>query len=147
MEKAQGSFTVHGQYVKDLSFENPNAPDSLMAQEQPQIGISLDIKINQIDETSYEVVLAIQIKADSGEKKVFLIELSYAGLFSIESDDEEELEKQLLVQCPLYLFPYVRRIVSDLTRDGGFIPLMLQPIDFFGLYLQKKSTGNDNIIN
>lgn len=142
--ESKGSFIIHGQYIKDLSFENPNAPDSLMAEEKPQINISLDVKVEQINEATFEVTLLCHIKADAADKNMFIVELSYAGLFAVEAEEDEELERLLLVQCPHYLFPFVRRIVSDMTRDGGFIPLLLQPVDFFGLYLQKKGTVNDN---
>lgn len=144
MLQNQGSFVVHGQYIKDLSFENKNAPASLMVQDQPQINISFDIKVDMVDENTFEVTAITQVKADAKEQNLFLVELTYSGLFSVEASGEEELEKVLLVQCPNYLFPYIRRIVSDVTRDGGFIPLLLQPIDFFGLYQQKKNTVNDN---
>lgn len=143
----QGEFIVHGQYIKDLSFENPNAPESLMSESKPEINISFDIKVDQVNEEAFEVTILTNIKAVEEEKSIFIIELAYAGIFSITEEDEEELEKRLLVQCPTYLFPYIRRVISDLTRDGGFIPLMLQPIDFLGLYTQKRGTVNDNTGN
>lgn len=142
---SQGEFAVHGQYVKDLSFENPNAPDTLINQIKPEINVAFDIKVDQVNEEVFEVTINTNVKADTPEKSVFVIELAYSGLFSISAEDEDELEKQLLVQCPLYLFPYIRRIISDLTRDGGFVPLLLQPVDFLGLYIQKKESTNDNV--
>ncbi|MCE2993543.1 MAG: protein-export chaperone SecB [Candidatus Jidaibacter sp.] len=142
-EKAQGSFVVHGQYVRDLSFENPKAPFSFQIEEQPAFDVSVDVKTRQIDENNvYEVVLNIVTKAIVQNEPLFVVALEYAGIFQIETTGDSSLERVLLVDCPNMLYPYARRIVSDATRDGGYPAVSLNPMDFLGLYLQRKSSEN-----
>lgn len=139
MEKNQNSFNVIAQYIKDLSFENPKAPASLtLADNQGNINVSVNVNVNQVQPEHFEVELAVNITAGSEKEAIFLFEIKYAGLFAITLEDKDELERVLLVHCPNMLFPYVRRLISDTTRDGGFSPLMLNPVDFMGLYLKKK---------
>jgi len=134
----QGSVLVNAQYIKDLSFENPRAPYSLMETEKPNINIDLDVKADQIHENTFEVIINVAVSADAGGA-IFVVDLSYAGLFTITDDmNQNAKEMVLLVHCPNILFPYARRIISDITRDGGFPPLMLSPVDFMGLYHAKK---------
>lgn len=132
------SVVVNAQYIKDLSFENPKAPEAFMMKEQPAIDVALDVTVNPLDENVFEVVLSIHAKAIVDEKDVFIIELDYAGVFTVSTEDINEREVTLLVYCPAILFPYARRIVSDVSRDGGYPPLMIAPIDFMSLYLNKK---------
>lgn len=129
---------VNVQYVKDISFENPKAPMSFTTNEVPQMDVNVDLNVQSFEKDLYEVALAIQVSAKAKEEKVFLIELTYAGLFTAKFQNKEDLEKVLLVQCPHILFPYARRIISDMTRDGGYAPLYVNPIDFMHLYLQNK---------
>ncbi len=132
--------TINAQYVKDLSFENPGAPESLIGKgESPQIGVSVDIQVKPLQDKVFEVNLIIAANADLKGKKLFVAELSYAGVFSVDVP-QEELEPVLMIYCPGMLFPFARRIVSDATRDGGFPPLMLDPIDFSALFSQHKSS-------
>ena len=133
-------FIVKGQYVKDLSFENPNAPHSLLiAGNSPKIEVSVDLKAVKIQEDVYEMILHLTAKSTTMDgKALYLAELVYAGIFEIANVPEERLESLLMIECPFVLFPFARRVISDITRDGGFPPLMLDPIDFHTLYLQNK---------
>lgn len=131
---------VRAQYIKDLSFENPGAPQSLMPKkEQPRLEVSVDINAQQVSDDLFEVALKISAKAEAEASPMFLVELSYAGLFAIENLTREQIEPLLFVDCPYIIFPFARRVVADATRDGGFPPLMLEPIDFHRLYAQRKS--------
>jgi len=135
---AQRQVVINAQYIKDLSFENPGAPETLINKgKTPQIDVSVDVQVKQIEEKSYEVSLIIGAKAQIEEKSLFVTELSYGGIFTV---DVPESEKQpvLMIYCPGLLFPYARRIISDATRDGGFPPLMLDPIDFANLFAQHQ---------
>ena len=136
--QTQRQVVINTQYIKDLSFENPGAPGSLVGnRETPKIDVSVDVQIQKLAPNSFEVALVISANANINDKKLFLVELSYGGIFSINVP-EEELEPVLMIYCPNILFPYARRIVSDSVRDGGFPPLMLDPIDFAVLYQQHK---------
>ena len=133
-QQAQRQVIINVQYIKDLSFENPGAPGSLVGnRETPKIDVSVDVQIQKLAPNSFEVALAVSANASINDKKLFLVELSYAGIFTIDVPDAE-LEPVLMIYCPNMLFPYARRIVSDSVRDGGFPPLMLDPIDFAALY-------------
>jgi preprotein translocase subunit SecB len=126
---------VLSQYVKDLSFENPNAPAVYQWQGQPQIDVQFNIGSNQVGDDAYEVVLKIDVKAMAADKTAFQVELSYAGLFALRNIPNEQLQPFLLAEAPRILFPFARRILADTVRDGGFPPLMLEPIDFSQLYM------------
>jgi len=139
-EAAAPAVSISGQYIKDLSFENPNAPASLANQkEAPKIEVSLNIEAKGLQENMYEVALKVTAKATSENNTLFVAELSYAGLFTLNNVTDEQKELVLLIHCPTILFPFARRVLSDATRDGGFQPLMLEPIDFAALYQQRKA--------
>jgi preprotein translocase subunit SecB len=123
------------QYVKDLSFENPNAPLVYQWQDQPRIDVQFNIGSNSVGEDVYEVSLKIDVRATVGEQTAFAVELLYAGLFGLRNVPQEQLQPFLLAEAPRILFPFARRIVSDTVRDGNFPPLMLEPIDFGALYM------------
>ena len=125
------------QYVKDLSFENPNAPAVYQWQGQPQIDVQFGIASQSVGEDVYEATLKIDIKSVAANQTAFQIELVYAGLFAIRNVPEDQLPPFLLAEAPRLLFPFARQIVSNAVRDGGFPPLMLEPIDFGALYLQQ----------
>jgi preprotein translocase subunit SecB len=128
---------VLAQYTKDLSFENPNAPQSLAPQPQPpQINIQINVGANNITGDEYEVSLSIEGKAESAGKLMFSFELIYGGVFRLVNIPRENLSPMLLIECPRLLFPFAREIVATAVRDGGFPPLMLDPVDFVGLYRQ-----------
>jgi preprotein translocase subunit SecB len=133
---------VNAQYVKDLSFENPRAPRSLQAQEgQPKVDVQVDVKATKLADDVYEVVLTTTVHGSGDEGKLFLAELSYGGVFNLEGLAEEHLQAVLLVECPRLLFPFARNIIADVTRDGGFPPLLIQPVDFAALYQQSQQEG------
>ena len=126
------------QYVKDLSFENPRAPMGLQpGQSRPEIQIQVDVQARQLGEEQYEVVLELSANAQSGDTPVFMLELTYGAVFSLANIPPDSLQPLLLIECPRLIFPYARRIVSDATRDGGFPPLMIDPIDFVSLYRRR----------
>ena len=129
------------QYTKDLSFENPNAPQSLQMEVQPRIEINVNVNAKRAGEDLYEVELKIEAKAMAGETTAFVVDLLYGGLFGLRNLPEEALEPFLVVEAPRILFPFARRIVADATRDGGFPPLLLEPIDFGSLYMAQQQQG------
>ena len=125
------------QYVKDLSFENPNAPAVFQWQGQPQIDVQFNIGANQVADDVHEVILKIDVKAESEDKTAFQVELSYAGLFGLRNIPDEQVQPFLLAEGPRLIFPFARRVLADAVRDGGFPPLLLEPIDFGALYMQQ----------
>jgi preprotein translocase subunit SecB len=129
---------ILGQYLKDLSFENPHAPQSLNTQAgQPEISISVNVNARTLSPTDYEVELHLEAKASHEQKVVFAADLLYAGVFRLENIPQESLHPVVLIECPRMLFPFARQVLADATRNGGFPPLMLDPIDFAGMY-QKR---------
>jgi preprotein translocase subunit SecB len=128
---------VLAQYTKDLSFENPNAPQSLMGGQQPQINIQVNVSANPLAETDIEVSLKLEGKAEHQGKVLFNFELDYAGVFRIQNVPQESLQAVVLIECPRLLFPFAREIVANAVRNGGFPPLLLDPIDFVALYRQR----------
>ena len=129
------------QYVKDLSFENPNAPAVFQWQGQPQIDVQFNIGASQVADDVHEVVLKIDVKAESEDKTAFQVELSYAGLFGLRNIPEEQVQPFLLAEGPRLIFPFARRVLADAVRDGGFPPLLLEPIDFGALYMQQAEAS------
>ena len=126
---------IRTQYVKDLSFENPSAPNRPPeAERSPDITVNVQVEVRRLNETTFEVILQVTASAHYEGKPVFLVELTYAGVFALIGIPQEAMEPALLVECPRLLFPFARRIVADVTRDGGFPPLLLAPIDFLALY-------------
>ncbi|WP_300542678.1 protein-export chaperone SecB [Maricaulis sp.] len=140
---AQPHLRVLAQYVKDLSFENPGAPDTLRpGQQAPGIDMSIDVQARSLGENQFEVALSINARASrdkEGNDVVFIAELTYAGLFQMENIADADREPFLLIECPRQIFPFARRILADATRDGNFPPLMLDPVDFAALYRQQLS--------
>ena len=137
-EAAQAAqLNVLAQYIKDLSFENPNAPTSLQQQGQPpQINIQINVSAINLSETEFEVTLSVEGKAENAGKVMFSFELAYAGVFRIVNVPKENLHPLVMIECPRLLFPFAREIIASAVRDGGFPPLMLDPVDFVGLYRQ-----------
>lgn len=136
------SMRVLAQYLKDLSFENPKAPTSFQSDgSAPAIDVNVDVNARSLGQNQYEVELSVGARANRGDDVVFVVESAYAGLFLIEHVPADQLEAVMLVECPRLLFPFLRQIISDATRDGNFPPLMLEPIDFYGIYLQRKAQG------
>jgi preprotein translocase subunit SecB len=128
---------VVAQYIKDLSFENPNAPQSLQIQQQPQIGIQINVNATPLSETDIEVSLTLEGKAEAGEQVLFAFELDFAGIFRIQGVPPESMQPVVLIECPRLLFPFAREIIASTVRNGGFPPLLLDPVDFVALYRQR----------
>ncbi len=133
---------VLAQYLKDLSFESPRVPKSLMAgQPAPEVGVHVDVKVGSPGEGVFEVTLTMRVEAKAETEVVFLVEVSYAGLFTLPGLPPEHHRPVLLIEGPRLLFPFVRAIVAGATRDGGFPPLLVNPIDFADLY-RRQAQGN-----
>jgi preprotein translocase subunit SecB len=145
---------VNIQYTKDLSFEVPNAPSIYtILRSAPQVNINLDVQVRRIEENQpvFEVILAARAEAtvarpegaaNGAEEKpmvVFIADLSYAGIFTLNGVPENQQEPILLVECPRLLFPFARNILADVTRDGGFPPVMLAPVDFLSLWQSRRA--------
>lgn len=128
---------IISQYVKDLSFENPNAPSVYQWQGQPQIDVQFNIGSNKVADDVWEVLLKIDVKAVAADRVAFQVELAYAGLFGIRNVPEDQIQPFCYAEAPRLIFPFARRVLADAVRDGGFPPLMLEPIDFAGLYMQQ----------
>lgn len=133
--------SVNAQYIKDLSFENPGAPSSLASlTRSPNIDLTLDLNISHLpEEDFFEVELSIEAKASHEKQTLFIVDLKYAGVFNLINIPEEQKQVLLAVHCPAMIFPFARKIIADITQDGGFQPLMIDPIDFGVLYHKKMS--------
>ncbi len=134
---------VNMQYIKDLSFEIPGAPHSFieMQGKNPEIPIHVDVNVANVGANAYEVVLHLKVEALLDGKALFILELAYAGVFTLNLP-EEQIHPVLLIECPRLLFPFARNIVADMTRDGGLPPLLLQPLDFVQLYRARVEEMN-----
>jgi preprotein translocase subunit SecB len=129
-------FTVEKIYLKDVSFEAPNAPQVFNEQGQPQLNMNLNQKVGRLGDNVFEVVLGVTLTCTMNEKTVYLAEVAQAGIFGLGGFDERTLDMMLGTYCPNVLFPYVREAVSDLINKGGFPPFYLQPINFEALYAE-----------
>jgi preprotein translocase subunit SecB len=141
------SLNVLAQYLKDLSFENPGAPLSLQIRDKaPAININVNVGANPLSETDFDVTLTIDAKAVEGNDILFSIDLVYGGVFRITGFPQEHMLAILFIECPRLLFPFARQIVADCTRNGGFPPLMVDPIDFAGMFQQRmlEQQAKDN---
>lgn len=138
---AQGpAIRVLNQYIKDLSFENPGAT----VQDQPNIELSIDVGAapRQGTENAFEVTLKLKARAGTQDTALFLIEMDYAGLFQLQGFGAGDVEPILLIECPRILFPFARRIIADISSEGGFPPLRIDPVDFGALYNSQKQRAN-----
>jgi preprotein translocase subunit SecB len=134
------TFNVVSQYVKDLSFENPGAPKSLRTRTQPPgININVNVNANPIADKEFDVVLTINAKAEVEKTVVFNAELVYGGVFRIDGFPQEHMLPLLFIECPRLLFPFARQIIADITRQGGFPPLMIDPIDFAQMFQRRMA--------
>jgi len=125
------------QYVKDLSVENPRAPESFQWTEQPEIDVQFNIGARQISDEVHEIELKVGVTAKTSQGTIYVVELSYCGLIGLRNMPEEQGHAFLYAEGPRILFPFARRVMADATRDAGFAPLLLDPIDFQGLYIQQ----------
>ena len=134
----QPRLSILTQYIKDMSFENPRAPQPApQSAGRPEIQIKVDVGANAMGEDRYEVTLQLNVDAKAAGETIFLMELTYGGVFQLQNIPKESLQALVMIECPRLLFPFARRIVADATRDGGFPPLMIDPIDFVTLYRRK----------
>lgn len=128
---------IISQYVKDLSVENPNAPECFQWQDAPQLDIQFNISAKPVNTEVQEVVLKVQLTAKSQAGTAYIIDLDYAGLIGMRNLDEAQAHAFTYAEAPRILFPFARRVVADAVRDAGFPPVMLDPIDFNGLYAEQ----------
>jgi len=136
----QPTMVVNAQYVKDLSFENPNAPNSLMQQKgAPNIEVGIDTSVVKLEGSTFEVTLTVRAEGTSEGANLFLVEAAYAGIFTLGDVAEEYVAPLLYVEAPRQLFPFARAIVADCVRDGGFPPLLIHPVDFMALFQQRAA--------
>lgn len=139
--QAQPNISVVIQYVKDLSFENPGAPRSLQGRGNPGINIAIGVQSTPLTPTDYEVELKIEARAADGETPLFVIELVYAGVFRFQNIPAENARPVALIECPRLLFPFARQIIADASRNGGFPPLLIDPVDFVAMYRQQLAAA------
>ena len=135
---------VLGQYVKDFSFENPNAPRSLApSQEQPKLNVQINVGVSQVAATDYEVTLKLDGKAEATNKAdatnmvLFAFDLTYSGIFRIQNIPQEHIQPMVMIECPRLLFPFAREMIATAVRNGGYAPFLLDPVDFVSLYQQR----------
>lgn len=136
---------VLAQYLKDLSFESPKAPGVFgQPQKPPAIAVNVDVNARAIGETQFEVELTVGAKASHEGEAIFVAETTYAGAFEIVGVPKEQIEPILLIECPRLLFPFLRQVLAETTQAGNFPPVMLDPIDFFSIYEQRRRQGSTN---
>jgi len=137
---------ILAQFIRDLSFENPRAPESLRGgAAQPQIDLGVEMNARSREDGFFEVDLKLSAKASREDGPIFVVELMYGGVFQITGVGPEDLEPVLLIECPRYLFPFARRIIADVTSDGGYPPFLLDPIDFAGVYQARKANESQQV--
>ena len=136
--EAEKPITINLQFLKDLSFENPKAPGIFTdLKVQPKVEVSVNVEVQKLsNDEIYEVSLHFDIKALHNDEKVFIVDLKYAAIITLNNVPAEEIQPLLLVYCPNLLFPFARSIIADSTREGGFPPLLIDPVDFTTLYNQ-----------
>lgn len=138
---------ILAQFIRDLSFENPRAPESLRAgPAQPQIDLGVEMNARGREDGLYEVDLKLSAQAQREDGPLFVVELLYGGLFQITGVEPDDMEPVLLIECPRYLFPFARRIIAEVSSEGGFPPFLLDPIDFAGVYAARKAEGETQVV-
>jgi len=136
-QNEQPVFGIEKLYIKDLSIEVPNAPEIFLEREAPQVEIQLNTSGRGVGEGVFEVILTVTVTAKFGEKTVFLVEVGQAGIFRIMNVPEDQIEPLIAVACPNILFPFAREAVSDAVTRAGFSPIVLQPVNFEAMYMQR----------
>ena len=144
-EAPEPGIRILAQFIRDLSFENPRAPESLRAQNvaQPQIEMGVEMNARGRDDGLFEVDLKLSARATRSDGPLFIVELLYGGVFQIGGVPNEEMEPVLLIECPRYLFPFARQVIGDAVRAAGFPQLLLEPVDFNGIYLQQLAAQQE----
>lgn len=147
-EAIEPGVRVLAQFIRDLSFENPRAPDALrQTTAQPQMDVGVEMNARGREDGLFEVDLKISARATREDGPLFHVEVLYSGVFQITGVPEEALEQALLIECPRFLFPFARRIIADVTSDGGFPPFLLDPIDFAGIYAARQTEAQQVVGN
>ena len=147
-ENAPAGLFINAQYLKDLSFENPNPIDAYKNEEKPQIQVNIHTSVKKLPDNAFEVTLDIKTEAKKKDKISFIAEVSYAGIFTLNKVPPEQEKPLLLIEAPRMLFPFARNVLAETTRDGGYPPLMLNPIDFASLYrkqMEKEKMEKEKI--
>ncbi len=137
-QQPQPSFQIEKIFVKDLSLEIPSAPQIFMEQVQPQLEVQIGTEVSKFTDKHFEVMVTATVTAKAGERTVFLAEAVQSGIFSVANVSQQDLEPLLSVGCPTILFPYLRETISDLVVRGGFPPVLLSPVSFEALYMQRR---------
>lgn len=152
-QDAAPRFTLHNHYIKDLSFESPNAPLILASlKEAPKVDVRLDVGARHLQERIFEVIIRSRVDATSKDPSgqeitAFVLELEFCGVASIRTDiTDDAVEELLVVEAAARLFPFVRRLIADITRDGGFPPMLLNTVDFLDLYRARKAKDEDSTL-
>ncbi len=141
LQSGANQIVMHAQYVKDLSFEHPNAPQTLLNPGvQPNVEIGVNVTADKIDNERYEVILKLTASAVNDDKTLFLVDLSYAGIVSVADVNPTDINPLVMIQGPQLLFPFARAIISNVTREGGFMPLNINPVDFVSVYRHNIET-------
>jgi len=139
---------VMAQFIRDLSFENPRAPEALRASgEQPQMDVGVEMNARGRDDGFFEVDLKLTARAARPDGPLFHVEVLYGGVFELTGVPQEAIEQALLIECPRFLFPFARRVIADVTSDGGFPPFLLDPIDFAGIYAARQAEAGQQVGN
>ncbi|HEC29256.1 MAG TPA: protein-export chaperone SecB [Gammaproteobacteria bacterium] len=144
-QEDQQEFGIHSIYLKDVSFESPNAPEIFTTEFKPEIQMGVNIDTSPLGDDVYEVVLSITVSAKAGEKTGFLVELHQAGIFTLKGFNEETLGPMLGIYCPNVLFPYARESTASLVTKGGFPQLLLEPVNFEAMYAQHQENQQGTI--
>jgi preprotein translocase subunit SecB len=143
-QDGQPQINALAQYIKDLSAENPSAPQVFQWQATPQLDVQFNLNVNRVSDDIHEVILRIELKANSDQGAHFLVDLSYAGVFGMRNVPEDAFAPFLLVEGPRLLFPFARQIVADAVQNLGFPPVLLDPIDFAGAYMAQLEQNGMN---
>ena len=145
-EGGEPGIRILAQFIRDLSMENPRAPDALRpSPDQPQIDLGVEMNARGREDGLFEVDLKLSAKANRTDGPLFVVELLYGGVFQVSGVPAEEIEPVLLIECPRFLFPFARRIIADVTGDGGYPPFQLDPIDFAGVYASRKASEQEGV--
>lgn len=139
VQEVAPQMSVLAQYLKDFSFENPNAPRSLQPSQAPAINIQINVEVKSLSDTDFEVALKIEGKGDAAGTMLFAFDLVFAGVFRVQNVPKENVHPLIMIECPRLLFPFAREIIAAAVRNGGFPPLLIDPVDFVGLYRQKMA--------
>ncbi len=135
---------IGAQYIKDLSFENPLGPEGLARlTENPKVEVEVNTSARSLAEDAYEVSLFIRAEAQSGDNTAFIVELTYAGIVIVGDVAEDDVQPLVMIEGPRHLFPFARSVVANVTRDGGFPPMMIDPINFAALYMENNAAGEE----